>query len=436
MLARSTGVALWLAPALFLWVVLALVARIPTHAAAAVASVLFAVALTATSIAVAGAVVHASRRRRRARMRAVALAVGILAAIGALEVLAAARLVHWQLLLALLRGERQEYVADPDVVFRHAPGTRRSARVRSDIETACNLPASRADAITLTYDARGFRNPTTPARADIVLIGDSYVEGRYVSDDRIVSRVLEARLRRPVANLGVAGYGSAQELVVLERDGLPLEPRVVIWFFFEGNDLYNDHEFDNALTAPREIRATAWTARHPWWRRSFLRNAYAELRLLLSPIVPGFCPDFGIVSDGPSRGQRVLFWPEAAVPWTAFEQGRWERTKQTLGRGAALVRQHDARLLLVYVPHKFRVYRDFIDAPALRGWTLWPLPALFAEFCRAEGLACVDLTDMLRDSVRAGGMPHAATDSHWSEAGHRLVADRLAEIVSAPGWPR
>ena len=64
-------------------------------------------------------------------------------------------------------------------------------------------------------------------------------------------------------------------------------------------------------------------------------------------------------------------------------------------------------------------------------WALWPLPALFAQFCRAEGLACLDLAGPLSDLVRAGGMPHAPTDSHWSPEGHRLVAQQLAVLLAS-----
>jgi hypothetical protein len=431
--------ALWLGAALLLWALLAVLARIPTREAATVTSVLFVLALPFTYLAVLGAVVHASARPRRALMRAAAVTLGLVVAVALLELAAAARLVHWELFLAGLRGEGDDYVPDPELGFRHAPDVRRSGRMRSDIETAWGLPASRADAITVTYDRLGYRNPTAPARADFVLIGDSYVTGHYVSDDQVVSRRLEARLGRPVANLAVAGYGTAQELIVLERDALPLAPRVVIWFFYEGNDLYNDHEFENVLLAPRSVRATAWTSQHRWWRRSLIRTAHAQLRLALFPIVPSEYPYAGILSAGPYRGQTVLFWPEAAVPWTEFERGRWEKARQTLRTAVADARAHDVKLLLVYVPTKFRVYRDFIDVPAgseLRDWTLWPLPDLFAEFCRSDGLSCLDLTAVLRDAVRAGGMPHAPADSHWSADGHQLVARRLVERLTEGGTLR
>lgn len=428
---------MWLGLAALLWGVLAVVARVATVEAATVTDVLFVLALPLTYVAGAGAVVRASPRPRLAAMRVVALTLGVLAALSLLELAAAVRLVHWELVFKVLRGEQQHYVPDPDLGFRHAPNVRRSGRPRSDVELAWGLPARRSDHVIITYDRRGYRNATELNRADIVLIGDSYVEGSYVSDDQIVSSLLQARLSRPVANLGVAGYGTAQELVVLKRDAMPFEPRAVIWFFFEGNDLYNDHQFANVLLASREVRATPWTDGHRWWRRSLMRHAQGQLRLILYPLVPTYCPHFGTMIIGPHRGQKILFWPEAAVTWTEFERDRWEQAQHTLREAVRITREHGVKLLLVHVPIKFRVYRDFIGfspGSELSDWTLSPLPDLFAQFCRTEELACLDLTGVLRDAVRAGRMPHAPADSHWSPEGHQLVARRLEEMLGSFGW--
>jgi lysophospholipase L1-like esterase len=436
--ARFARASVWLAPAALLWALLAFVARVATPEAATATDVLFVLALPLTYVALVGAAINASSRPRQVLLRGAALTIGLLMALSLLELAAAARLAHWELFFHWLRDEAQHYVADPDLGFRHTPNVRQSGRRRSDIELAWGLPASRPDRITITYDRHGYRNATELDRADIVLIGDSYVEGSYVSDDQVVSSLLRARLGRPVANLGVSGYGTAQELVVLNRDALPLQPRVVIWFFFEGNDLYNDALFESVMRTPREARATQWVAGHGWWRRSFVRNAHAHLRLMLYALVPRHCPHFGTVSIGPYRGQKVLFWPEAAVPWTEYERNLWDRAQHTLREAATATRERGVNLLLVYVPIKFRVYRDFIELPAgeLRDWTLWPLPELFAQFCRTEGLACLDLTGLLRDSVRTGGMPHAPPDSHWSPEGHRLVARALEELLASLGWLR
>jgi SGNH hydrolase-like domain, acetyltransferase AlgX len=429
--------AVWLILAALYWALLALVARIPTAVAASVTDVLFVVALPFTYGAIIGGAVASSERPRSAALRAMAVTIGLLLALGLLELAAAGRIVHWELVFMSLRGEQQHYVPDPDLGFRHAPGARWSGRPRSDVEIALGLPASTSTPITITYDRGGYRNAAPLARADVILLGDSYVEGRYVSDDQLVSSFLQARLRRPVANLGVAGYGTAQELIVLKRDGFPLEPRIAIWFFFEGNDLYNDQEFENALLAPWEVRANAWTGQSGWWRRSLVRSAHGQLRLLAHAIVPRHWPHFGMLAVGHPRGQRVLFGPEAAVPWTDFERGRWERARDTLVEAARLTRERGIHLLLVYVPIKFRVYRDFVQLPPhseAREWTLWPLPDLFTQLCGAERLACVDLTGALRDAVREGGTPYPSVDSHWSPEGHQLIASILEKELQSRGW--
>jgi len=327
-------------------------------------------------------------------------------------------------------------VPDADLGFRHAPHIRGSVRPRSDLEVRWRLPASRSDVITLTYDGRGYRNTTELTRADVVLLGDSYVQGDYVSDDETTASVLHRELGRPVANLGVAGYGTAQELGVLRRDALSLGPRIVIWFFFEGNDLYNDQDFENMLLAARAARTSGFTDTHGWRLRSLVRNGIGHLRFVLHPVVPAHCPHFGTVKSGPHRGQRILFAAEA-LPWTDFERDRWQRAQDTFRDGVRVARAHDARLLLVYIPIKFRVYRDFVDLPPggqFDGWTLSPLPELFQRFCRDEGIACLDLTGLLQDAVREGCMPYAPPDSHWSPEGHRLIARRLADLLESLGW--
>ena len=434
---RTPTVALWVGAISVLWGSVAVAARVHTAHAAAVTNVLIILALPLTYVAVLGAAVQASAQPRRALGRVVALTLGVLMASGMLELAAAMRVAHWELVLMSLRGEQQHYLPDPDLGFRHAPNIRWSGRPRSDVEEAYGLPASRTDSITMTYDGRGYRNSTELSQAPVVLIGDSHVVGEYVSDDQVVSSLLRARLGQPVANLGVAGYGTAQELLVLKRDAVPLAPRIVIWFFFEGNDLYNDQEFENAMRAPSSERATSWTERHGWWRRSLIRSVYMQVRLMLYPIAPNYCPTFGTIKIGPHRGEKVLFGREAAYPWTDFEQERWEKAKNTLREAARFTSERDARLLVIYVPIKFRVYRDMVELssePELRRWALWPLPERFAEFCRDSGLTCMDLTQLLRDAAQTGRMPHAAADSHWSPEGHEIIAERLAAILTSLGW--
>jgi lysophospholipase L1-like esterase len=91
-----------------------------------------------------------------------------------------------------------------------------------------------------TINARGYRGPELPTkRSDrfrVVILGDSIAFGLEAGDDETFARVLEAHAGVEVANLSVQGYDPGQELIKLEREGLPLKPDVVVLALCLNND--------------------------------------------------------------------------------------------------------------------------------------------------------------------------------------------------------
>lgn len=87
-------------------------------------------------------------------------------------------------------------------------------------------------------DERGFHNPKgiwDAGRVEVAALGDSFVEGSCVpSDQNLVALI---RRRHPLTlNLGKRGSGPLIEIAVLKEYLPSLEPKVVLWFYFEGND--------------------------------------------------------------------------------------------------------------------------------------------------------------------------------------------------------
>jgi hypothetical protein len=97
-------------------------------------------------------------------------------------------------------------------------------------------------------DRHGFNNPDAQwnGRPDVVLIGDSFVHGSCVPKGADMASRLRPEFGR-VLNLGVGGFGPLLELAALQEYAAPLKPQVVVWVFFEGNDLNVD--------LPREERS-------------------------------------------------------------------------------------------------------------------------------------------------------------------------------------
>ena len=89
----------------------------------------------------------------------------------------------------------------------------------------------------------GFRGPEVPSKKDneyrILAVGDSHVYGQGVNDDELMTSVLEKKLDQSgtpcsyrVINMGVRAYSTNNELALLKKFGLLLDPDHVIVFFY------------------------------------------------------------------------------------------------------------------------------------------------------------------------------------------------------------
>jgi len=108
-------------------------------------------------------------------------------------------------------------------------------------------------------NAQGFRDdenyeyPKPPGRRRILVLGDSHTLGYEVRQSATFSKVLERRLREKgfdaqVLNTGVSGFGTAEELMFLEHEGMKYHPDAVVLAFFE-----NDFD-DNIVSGLYELK--------------------------------------------------------------------------------------------------------------------------------------------------------------------------------------
>ncbi len=379
---------------------------------------------------------------RQALLRALAATLTLVVLLVLLELPVIFGVVSYASILEAT-GITDAFVSDADLSFRRPAGQHWTGQIRGDVISAWNLPSRHPRQISFTTDARGFRNRLTRERADVVLIGDSYVEGWYVSDHETSAAVLEQRLDRPVSNLGVSGFGTLQQLVVLRRYALPQRPKLVVWFFFEGNDLYDDQEFENMLVyledhdigglGAEPSSGVDWPLlRHA----SFVANTYGLLRRTAHPLIHKALPAHGWYRDQDGVPRRLFYYNYAALPFTDYEQERFKTTKAAFREGRELARAHGVAVVLVFVPMKFRVYGEwcsFAPNSPCQHWRPWDLPTRFASFCAEESFECVDLSVAMGGAAATGRLFYAPEDSHWNPAGHAFVADQVLSVWNRLG---
>ena len=438
---RSTAWALGAAVVVTLafWGYLAWLARIPTPDAIEEKRALFGWAVLQLILAIAAVFVALARDRGAAAVQAGAILATGAIIVGMAEGMAALGMIHWNLALEHLFNEDApmawKFDPDPGLGWKRAPNDKWISPSISDVESGFSMRAARLKMLNFTYDGYGFRNPKTYAQADVVLIGDSYIEGGNADDSETIARRLEGQIGRPVESMGVAGYGTLQNLINLDWNAPKLHPKVAVFFFFEGNDLYDDAEIESmwAVTDVDYSKSDLGMARfHEYDKRAFVHNFLHYAMRWADPILPNNAPYAGTIKAGPRKGERVLFADYAAVAWSPWVENRWKIALATMRKAAALEKSRGVKTIFVFLPIKERVYRRYVDlakGAGMENWTFWPIRDQFQSFCKEVGDACLDLTEPLEKDVAAGGMPHLPTDSHWSLEGTDLVARSLAPLI-------
>ncbi len=104
-------------------------------------------------------------------------------------------------------------------------------------------------------DRYGFRNLDSnwDDKIEIMVLGDSFAQGACVNDDRLISNQLDYK----VINASYVGMGTLSQLATLKEYYSITDPKIVLWFYSEGNDLFNlnfelkDKILKNYLGSPK-----------------------------------------------------------------------------------------------------------------------------------------------------------------------------------------
>jgi GDSL-like Lipase/Acylhydrolase family len=271
----------------------------------------------------------------------------------------------------------------------------------------------------MTINRLGYRGPEhpperLPGKSRVVMLGDSIAFGYGVADDKTFSAALERMdPRLEVVNLGVQGYGTDQELIKLEEEGLAYHPDVVILNVCLANDFLDNARSVNfgypkpyfRYEAGRLVRhdahvKLAWPAR----ARLFLDEKSALFHRLV-----GLLPSSRRVESRLVKGARDR-----------------ELTARLVARVCEVAGDHGARCLVLLHPAE----RDYGDPSARAERRL-----LDSELLR--GLAVVDLKPLYEDEGRGPAAPEQLvmdSTGHLTVEGHWITARIVRRLLVERGW--
>ena len=309
---------------------------------------------------------------------------------------------------------------DETLGYKYAPGLANFSVPFEDDEAPNTYPVS---TVSLGYTDAGFRDDGLQTEPFAVVIGDSYASCASVEMQACWVELLEKKAGKDLANLGVVGYSPQQEVRMLSKYGLPLQPKLVLWIFF-ANDLNDAWRFDQLGTgAAKEGKIwqnpiNAWLARNSvvynigsffWYNRYLFYNLAKADRAT----VP--------------RDSNLVWWltytnldiPEVADGFALTQQAMLEARRQSLAQGS------QAKFVVIVLPYREQAY-----APAAMQPQLDRLNQALADFCRQHQLACLDLTPALREKAQdEADSIYFRKDIHLNIRGNELVAELLAEAL-------
>lgn len=109
-------------------------------------------------------------------------------------------------------------------------------------------------------DRYGFNNPDKvwdDQKIDYLIVGDSFAQGMCVNEPENFSGNLKKITKKNIINLGMSGNGPIREFATI-KEYMPIKkPKIVLWFYFEGNDLTDiDDEIKNNILSKYFINNT------------------------------------------------------------------------------------------------------------------------------------------------------------------------------------
>lgn len=320
--------------------------------------------------------------------------------------------------------------------------------------------------IAMSINSAGFRDherthTKKPGQRRLLVLGDSFTQAAQVELEATYWALLEKRLgpNWEVMALAASDYGTTQEMLLFEEEGLQYQPDALLLQFFPLNDIFNNtplaaHLFSNQdayrpYLEPETGDITylaPWTS---WWRRHsrLARHGFAFLnyrghtwggetfwqddqqRLAATDalaVSQGYHEKLG-------RSAFLLNVFAAEADQLPMVRAGWQATDAALARLVGQARRAGIPITIAVFPHEIqlspslawrRKYLPFAIDPTSAGRRVAQVAGN-----EARVLDLIELFEAHLDAVR----PY--DQGHFNRAAHRLTADWLAAQLGAPTPP-
>lgn len=291
----------------------------------------------------------------------------------------------------------------------------------------------------------------------IAVVGDSFTEAIHVPYEKTFCQLLERKFEKSgevveVLNFGVSGFGTAQELEMLNHYVLPTQPDVVILAVFTGNDVGdNSSKINSGQIKPyyrmqanglilddsfkrdaRFIAAKSWSTQTKvslinWSRSLQLVNKFYSAWKNRKQSGPR--ADIGLDPN-------VYLPPKKNSDWDVA----WNVTELLIQKFAADCKSNGAKCLVVTLSNPIQVHpnRDMREGYFSSHGIVDPFypDKRIEKFCEANAILNLSLAETFyrkvgeSDGLFLHGFPNSKLGTgHWNENGHALASELIYNVL-------
>jgi len=310
--------------------------------------------------------------------------------------------------------------------------------------------------VTYRSDKHGFNNPQNvwdERPVEIVALGDSAVQG-YCVEDNFVNIV---RKQHPATlNLGIEGNGPLIMLATLKEYASAVKPKIILWFYYEGNDLpdltterksplllrYLSDFSQNLISRQDEIDRALINYVEAIERKSNLGLKLEETWNLLGNAVhvrdvrqlrnstagvirlSQVRQRLGLVYGIENQSRRGIN-PGTFVP--SPERIAWMRSQtdlsyEILSEAKRSVEEWGGKLYFVFLPQYYRYASGFIETPERDA---------MLNVVKEVGLPVIDIGEGFQSQTDPLSLFPFRRVGHYNDEGNRVVAEEVLRSISA-----
>ena len=276
---------------------------------------------------------------------------------------------------------------------------------------------------TGNYGFRVFGDPTSK-KTKVFFIGDSFTQGRQVSNDETYYEVLQKELPIEVFAYGGSGYGTLQEYMILDEYIDLIKPNVIIWQYCSNDFINNSFALEmssrvnnNGMRRPymTEEGEVVYLTPKMFSNLRYVANEYSYfLYFLLSrfdKLAARLSQENGSI---PLEGKTV----ETEIHAQGQEHAGFQSSARTTNEIMKMVRKRsgDTKIVTFSADDESPYYEEF------------------QHISQKNGIEFIDGVPQAVHAAEEKGLTvRAADNAHWNDLGHRLVAEKIEEHLRTHG---